>query len=233
MLVSHTHKFIYLKAAKTAGTSVEIYFERFCRPDPENISPICEELISDVGIVGTRTGDEAKKQAATYFNHMPARALRNALGPDIWDSYLKFCTIRNPYDQVVSLFWMCIYYEKRKIIFNKNDNTLCNYFKNWVFNDKLPNRYTRSKNDSREVYCIDSELVVDYLIFYENLESGVEKICANIGEKFDILEKYKTKFRSNKLHFSKYYDRECAEKVQADYDFEFDRFGYDRSSWKG
>ncbi len=32
MLVSHRHQFIYTKTHKTASTSVEAYFERFCFP---------------------------------------------------------------------------------------------------------------------------------------------------------------------------------------------------------
>ncbi len=32
MLVSHSKKFIFLKTMKTAGTSVEIYLERYCVP---------------------------------------------------------------------------------------------------------------------------------------------------------------------------------------------------------
>jgi hypothetical protein len=33
MLISHLHRFIYMKTYETAGMSVEVYFERFCR-DP-------------------------------------------------------------------------------------------------------------------------------------------------------------------------------------------------------
>ena len=33
MLISHKYKFIYLKTIKTASTSVEAYFERFCMPE--------------------------------------------------------------------------------------------------------------------------------------------------------------------------------------------------------
>ena len=35
MLISHICRFIYLKTRKTAGTSVEIYFEPFC-VDPKS-----------------------------------------------------------------------------------------------------------------------------------------------------------------------------------------------------
>ena len=32
MLVSHARKFIYTKTLKTAGTSVEVFLEPYCRP---------------------------------------------------------------------------------------------------------------------------------------------------------------------------------------------------------
>jgi len=33
MLVSHLKKFIFIKSMKTASTSVEVYFERYCVAD--------------------------------------------------------------------------------------------------------------------------------------------------------------------------------------------------------
>ena len=33
MLISHRKQFIYTKTAKTAGTSVESYFEKYCMPE--------------------------------------------------------------------------------------------------------------------------------------------------------------------------------------------------------
>jgi hypothetical protein len=33
LIISHRHRFIFLKTRKTAGTSVEIALSRFCGPD--------------------------------------------------------------------------------------------------------------------------------------------------------------------------------------------------------
>lgn len=35
MLISHRKRFIFTKTAKTAGTSVESYFEQYCMPEGE------------------------------------------------------------------------------------------------------------------------------------------------------------------------------------------------------
>ena len=51
MLVSHRYKFIYTKTRKTAGSSVESYFEPFCMPHGEwTQRHLGEEYVSDVGI---------------------------------------------------------------------------------------------------------------------------------------------------------------------------------------
>lgn len=58
MLLSHSKRFIYLKTGKTAGTSVEIFFQPYCLPE-EHIchhtpTHTMEETISEAGIVGYR-----------------------------------------------------------------------------------------------------------------------------------------------------------------------------------
>ena len=89
-LVSHRHKFIYTKTAKTGGTSVESYFERFCMPGNEwTLSQAREEHVSEFGIVGFRG---AKRPAnCTWWNHMPASLIREAVGEEVWETYYKFC----------------------------------------------------------------------------------------------------------------------------------------------
>ena len=93
MLVSHRYKFIYTKTRKTAGSSVESYFEPFCMPDGEwTQRHFREEYVSDAGIIGFR-GNPAKAGDAYWWNHMPARMIRRRLGEDTWRSYFKFCVI--------------------------------------------------------------------------------------------------------------------------------------------
>ncbi len=85
MLLSHEHRFIYIKTVKTAGTSVEAALEPYCTD----------------GIVGRR-GDGAR--GAKWFHHMPARKIRAQLPREVWRGYLKVCNIRNPWDKAVSWF---------------------------------------------------------------------------------------------------------------------------------
>jgi Sulfotransferase family len=104
MLCSHEKKFIFLKTRKTAGTSVEIFFERFCLPLCQfQESHDIDQKITDAGIVGGRAEWFSKRP--DFYNHMPASEIRNKLGREIFDTYYRFCTMRNPFDKVVSHFW--------------------------------------------------------------------------------------------------------------------------------
>jgi hypothetical protein len=55
MLIGHRKKFIYTKTAKTAGISIESYFENFCMPENTwKFSNSREEYVSKEGIIGYR-----------------------------------------------------------------------------------------------------------------------------------------------------------------------------------
>ena len=57
--------------------------------------------MSDSGIVGYRGTSPGGNE---WFNHMPAEAIKARIGHEIWDSYFKFCVVRNPFEKLVSAF---------------------------------------------------------------------------------------------------------------------------------
>ena len=83
MLISHRKKFIYTKTPKTAGTSVEVYFERFCAPDGAwKFDHERDQYVGSSGIIGAR-GSYA--ESAGWYNHMSACEIRRKAGSLIWD----------------------------------------------------------------------------------------------------------------------------------------------------
>jgi hypothetical protein len=100
MLVSHRKQFIYTKTVKTAGTTVEAYFEKYCLPEGEwRLSHARDEYAGPTGVVGYRGLNPQGKQ---WYHHMPARAIKRRVGDDVWNSYFKFSVVRNPFDKLVS-----------------------------------------------------------------------------------------------------------------------------------
>lgn len=129
MIISHKHKFIFLKTRKTAGTSIEISLSRYCGKDDviTPITPEDEKIRQKLNIYpqnysfGNRKNTlfkilkklNLKKPSYLYpisgyhfLSHSPGTYVKNIVGDEIWNSYFKFCFDRNPWDKTISkYFW--------------------------------------------------------------------------------------------------------------------------------
>ncbi len=218
MLVSHSHRFVYLKTNKTAGTSVELYFEPYCvDPAAPPASESRAESESRWGIVGYRGPDSSNRK---WFNHMSAAAVRDALAPGVWGSYFKFAVVRNPYDVVVSAFWWRLDPEQRHALAEAPFDEVRSAFAVFAATAPLP------PNGNK--VAIDGELVVDRVVRFERLEQDVEDVCAAVGVPWrpERLGRFKAGTRMRDEPFASYYDAASARRVEAEYAWELDRFGY-------
>ena len=125
MIISHRHKYIFMRTTKTASTSMEIALSRFCGPDDviTPINPEDEPVRNELGIFPQnysrprkfweyRPKDIARallyKQKAEkklFWNHMSATQVRDKVTQPVWDSYFKFCFVRNPWDRAISRYY--------------------------------------------------------------------------------------------------------------------------------
>lgn len=228
MLVSHSRKFIYLKTHKTAGTSVEIYFEPYCADPALGAMPThaTGERISSFGIVGYR-GAKATERAVWY-NHMSADLVKKQIGDEIWKQYKKFCVVRNPYDKVVSYWWWRQH--------EKPDGLSKEAAKTMPFEEirKSFNKWVKKGNLNliidREIYTADGQLCLDFMIRYENLAEDMRRTCGTLDIEFDLsrLGNYKSHARVRSEGFVEYYDYGAAETVTEVFAFDFDHFHYPR-----
>lgn len=236
MLVSHCHRFIYTKTAKTASTSVESYFERYCLPKGSwTFSHGRDEYEGPEGIVGYRGPSLGRKK---WRDHMSAEDIRRQVGESIWSSYFKFCVIRNPFERLVSGFhWLQWRQQKlpkptwkdrlgqrmlgtRDLMSRVQGDDAVTRFRSWLsLGGDLPDR---------DKYLIDGNLCVDYLIRYESLADGMQHVCKTIGVPFEPnrLPTLKMGLRDNDLPLAAYYDPDSVRIIEQRYDFELQTFGY-------
>src|SRR6476661_3864555 len=98
MIISHRHRFIFLKRRKTAGTSLELALSEHCGPDDliTAVSPEDEATRRTLGFPGPQNHFINGREV---MNHHPASIAMAIVGPDKWSSYYKFTIERNPYDK--------------------------------------------------------------------------------------------------------------------------------------
>lgn len=223
MLLSHVHHFIYTKTLKTAGTSVEIYFEEACLPTSNGMvrGHQIAETITPAGIIGYRGPDPT---GSTWYNHMPAGEIRGLTGPEIWTSYYKFCVVRDPFDKLVSLWWFNN--AKQGLRYDHGDFARIRAdFSRWCVGH-VPHAIDRDK------YLIDGCVAMDYFIRYESLLEGLEQVCRHVGYGFRprALGTFKSDSRLSRQPFAAYYERSAIAAVEEAFGWELDYFGYRRLS---
>ncbi|WP_255945427.1 sulfotransferase family protein [Streptomyces odontomachi] len=120
MIVSHEHRFIFVRTRKTAGTSVEIALSGMLGEDAviTSLSPRDEALRRQWRGREPQNHLEPGRRPAPgcpvlpgpgagvrYYNHMAAADIRELVGHQVWQRYFTFCFERNPWDKVVSLYY--------------------------------------------------------------------------------------------------------------------------------
>jgi hypothetical protein len=221
MIVSHEHRFIFLKTRKTAGTSIEVFLAPLLRADAI-ITPVAEvphparnfeeprrryrSLLAGSHVWEMQRDIQRRRW---YFNHIGARLIRARLGPRVWDSYFKFCFERDPWEKTIS------WYHYR--FANEPDAPT---FDEYVKRGELPSDFDR--------YSLDgTSIAVDFVGRFENLVEDLERAVAQIGLNVDVaLTREKATFRPLDAAAPDVFDADGSARVADVFRREIAAFGY-------
>jgi hypothetical protein len=226
MIVSHEHKFIFLKTKKTAGTSIELALSGLCGAR-DIISPLTETYealrANGRGAQNWRLHGwwrssrpflqrrlfKITAQDYGFYSHMPAEEAKALLNDDkVWRSYFKFVFDRNPWDRQVS------WYHHRCLA--KRDKPPP--FTNFIHSDR------RARINNYEIYSIGGEPAVDFIGRFETLERDLRHALGQVGLKLDKdLPRVKA---TSRLPYRDYYDGDTITIVGDWYKREIDLLGY-------
>lgn len=173
VLVCHDPPFICLKTFKSASTSIEGYFQRWCLPPEESGRPRVgvAESVTEHGIVGRRGIDNDPE--AEWVGHMSAAEVHRRLPRATWNGALRFCSIRNPFARMVSLYLMQ-HREDAAAIEAASPPEKVRRFATWLAGQG------RISTD-RRIYAIEGRVVVDLFLRYERLEEDLAALCDRLG----------------------------------------------------
>ncbi|MDX2265972.1 MAG: sulfotransferase family 2 domain-containing protein [Hyphomicrobiales bacterium] len=228
MIVSHEHKFIFLKTRKTAGTSVELALSAICGPE-DIITPVSERDEAmrqgrgpqnwDVNFnpwwktQARRVGlfSKGRKHRGHYYNHMTSAEAKARLGDAVWRRYFKFAIARNPWDRQVSFYrWR-----------TKTAETPMP-FAEFMASER------RARRNNHEVFMIGGALAVDALVRYEALANDLAAALAQAGVTQPLnLPRAKAVASSEKRPYREYYTGETRARVAAWYAPEIAAAGYE------
>jgi hypothetical protein len=219
MIISHSHKFIFIKTPKTAGSSITDYLEPYLNQEFRDLD----------------SGDHEPLSLDYTGNGMPTiTSILKKNNIDI-NNYFKFSFVRNPWDLRLSRYF---YLRDVEIAYNAKKNlptdnsALTLDFKSWCLSGKWfpPRNHGWLKNPPQtkggQIGFLKNdnlEIDVDYIGKFENLQEDFDNICDQIGiakKKLPHLNKSKHK------HYTEYYDDETRQMVAEEYIKDIEYFGY-------
>lgn len=200
MIISHKYKFIFIKTYKTAGTSLEAYLSDYC-DEEDVVTPIYPPLVS-----------HRPRNAGAFYNHMPATEVKSEVGEVFWGAYYKFCVERNPWDKVLSFYWMERFRQGGALSL---DDFLAS--SKIGFNWPL---YT----DENQV-----QPIVDQVLRYESLDRELEVLFGNLGIPWAGKLHYRAKgdYRTDRRHYREVFTKGQAELIARCFKKEIDWHGYE------
>lgn len=231
MILSHAHRFIFLKTKKTAGTSVELALSELCGPD-DVITPVIKRdealrrgrkpqnylVAPENRTPQTRLrvaiGQEPRKAGSEFFNHMSARQVKRLVPTEVWRTYRKVTIERNPWDREVSYyFWQWKRPDKRPP------------FDEYV----LTRKWRAAPVNNYRIYSIGGRPVADTFLRYETLLDDFAAFVRSLDvASVPDLPSAKGAFRpSDSRDYRSFYDERTRQAVARLYAPEIALFGYE------
>ncbi len=245
MIVSHRHKFIFIKPHKVAGTSVEVNLAKYCGP---------KDIITAVApyrpsVDGTPYNHEPQNDFG-YYEHANIQAAKLRLSNKIWNSYFKFSVARNPWDVVVSF-----YYNKKHAheggrtslnpfresffepFFFCSDFLIQKQFVPRLFYKRIAYKVLNDFKDFAQTFPFflsndhfyfnkNGDFALNRCIRFESLEADYKSICQEIGVPYKKLPRTKTEMRDRKKSLSELYDFRSKERVRKQFKKTIEYFDY-------
>ncbi|MHA1195488.1 MAG: sulfotransferase family 2 domain-containing protein [Promethearchaeota archaeon] len=253
VIISHKHKFIYIKTRKTASTSIQVFLEKFCGKD---------DILTPINKPTTKEGFLYNQKARNYkgitslLNIIKYRikffiltfkfktfilnlkkkfynfSLKKFNKKNIREFFGRF-TSHMSARQVKLKLGNTIWNEYFKFTFERNPwDKLISWFyhqnpelsfKDWLSNSKIS---LKGHPINYPLYTINGKIAVDFLGKYERLNKDLAFILKKLGFPLEELPREKVEYRKDKNNYKSYYDDDTKKIVEKIYKKEINLLNY-------
>lgn len=207
MVISYSHKFIFIHLYKVAGVSISEALEKYV------YNHLPGKIIRKSGI--SMNLPRCLHRFNVFHKHITARELKKLLPYKIYDNFYKFGFVRNPWDWQVSLYHYALKnsnHHQHNLI--KAMKGFDEYIEWRVFKDKKLQKYYFTDDDG--------PLIVDFIGKLENISKDILHICNVLN--IDISLKHLNK--SEHRNYRSYYNKMTIKLVEEHFKEDIEFFGY-------
>jgi Sulfotransferase family len=198
-MISSQKRFLFVHIPKTAGNSIQSVLQDYSE----------DELVA---LRGEQDGVERfglRNPRYKIKKHSMLAEYRTALGETEFANLYKFTCVRNPWDRMVSYYFTPT--QNAEVWDRKK-------FRKIISSAVSVADYLRLDKGKEDPFAN-----VNYIMRFENLVDDFRAVCAALDISPTTLPQYN---RSNREHYSRYYDDELRELVRTRFAAEIERFGY-------
>ena len=227
MLINFEKKFIYIRPHKVGSTS----FMHFLTNNQDSSKFVNYQYFRFNGKIAYYKDGAALDRLG--YAHAPLKLIKQTVSEELFNSYSKVSSIRNPYTQTVSLF---LFHKLRltRLLANKQFANLLIQkpkaaLRLVVLSSELKflwYEYLKKLTPYSTYIESDGKLICDDYIRVENYDEDLKSFCSKYGYVYQNNKKLNVNKRSSKEAYERFLDKKSIDIIKSKFKNIFDRFDY-------
>ena len=255
-IISHKHKFIFVRPHKVASGSILISLSSLCGDDdvfcigPNEVEYRPDRDDDDFGVVQAWNNDifaDLTLKEGRRNGHILPGIIHKKVGDSVWNEYFKFTVVRNPWDWYMSFYWWNMY----KFLEGKIEPVRATAPKASIY--YIRRHWRRIVGRSRTVRPVNKEVVeqslkgkwfegtmamwprfyfmdgmpyADCYLRFEHLQGDFDRMRQRLGLPAGVLPRTKSRVRPKGVDYRDYYTDWSRDYIGRRFREIVDAFGY-------